>query len=52
MSQMVNIQIRLIVFFAVNNGEALQSQQKQDLELTVAQIKNSLLQNPGLNWRK
>ena len=48
---MVNIQIRLIVFFAAEN-EALQSQQKQDLELTVAQITNSLLQNPGLNWRK
>jgi len=45
---MVNIQIRLIVFFAAEN-EALQSQQKQDLELTVAQIMNSLLQNPGLN---
>ena len=30
----------------------LYSQQKQDLELTVAQIKSSLLQNSGLNWRK
>ena len=28
------------------------SQQKQDLELTVAQIMNSLLQNSDLNWRK
>ena len=26
--------------------------QKQDLELTVDQIMNSLLQNAGLNWRK
>jgi len=25
---------------------------KQDLELTVAQIMSSLLQNSGLNWRK
>ena len=30
----------------------LYSQQKQDLELTVAQIMNSLLQNSALNWRK
>ena len=36
--QMVNIKIRLIVFFAVKDGEALISQQKQDQELTVAQI--------------
>ena len=28
------------------------SQQKQDTELTVAQIISSLLQNPGLNLRK
>ena len=32
--------------------EALYSQQKQDGELTVAQIMNSLLQNSDLNWRK
>ena len=31
------------------NGEALRSQQKQDLELTVAQIVNSLLPNSDLN---
>ena len=37
--------IRLIVFFAAKNGEALCSQQKQDWELTVAQIMNSLLPN-------
>ena len=30
-------------------GEALYSQQKQDLELTVAQIMNSLLPNSNLN---
>ena len=42
---MVNTEIRLIVFFAVKDGEALYIQQKQDRELTVAQIMNSLLQN-------
>ena len=31
------------------NGEALYSQQKQDQELTVAQIMNSLLPNSDLN---
>ena len=31
---MVNTEIRLIVFFAAKDGEALYSQQKQDLELT------------------
>ena len=41
--QMVNTEIRLIVFFAAKDGEALYSQQKQDQELTVAQIMNSLL---------
>ena len=41
---MVNIEIRLIIFFAAKDGEALYSQQKQDQELTVAQIMNSLLQ--------
>ena len=47
--QMVNTEIRLIVFFAVKGGEALYSQQKQDRELTVAQIMNSLLPNSDLN---
>ena len=41
--QMVNTKIRLIIFFAPKDGEALYSQQKQDQELTVAQIMNSLL---------
>ena len=41
---MVNTEIRLIIFFAVKDGEALYSQQKQDQELTVAHIMNSLLQ--------
>ena len=35
---MVNTEIRLIIFFATGDGEALCSQQKQDWELTVAQI--------------
>ena len=41
---MVDTKIRLITFFAAKDGEALYSQQKQDWELTVAQIMNSLLQ--------
>ena len=41
---MVNTEIRLIIFFAAKDGEALYSEQKQDQELTVAQIMNSLLQ--------
>ena len=45
---MVNTEIRLIIFFAAEDGEALYSQQKQDWELTVAQIMNSLLQNSDL----
>ena len=40
--QMVNIEIRLVIFFAAKDEEALYSQQKQDRELTVAQIMNSL----------
>ena len=46
--QMVNTEIRLIIFFAAKDGEALYSQQKQDQELTVAQIMNSL-PNSDLN---
>ena len=42
---MVNTEIRLIIFFAAKDGKALFSQQKQDWELTVAQIMNYLLQN-------
>ena len=39
---MVNTEIRLLIFFAAKDGEALYSQLKQDLwELTVAQIMNS-----------
>ena len=47
--QMVNTEIRLSIFFAAKDGEALYSQQKQDWELTVAQIMNSLLPNSDLN---
>ena len=47
--QMVNIEIRLIIFFAAKDGEALYSQQKQDRDLTVAQIMNSLLPNSDIN---
>ena len=43
--QLVNTEIRLIIFFAAKDGEALYSQQKQDGALTVAQIMNSLLPN-------
>ena len=46
---MVNTEIRLIIFFAAKDGEALYSQQKQARELPVAQIMNSLLQNSGLS---
>ena len=42
---MVNTEITLIIFFAAKNGEVLYSQQKQDWQLTVPQIMNSLLQN-------
>ena len=40
---MVNTEIRLIIFFAAKDGEALYSQQKQDWELTVAQNMNTLI---------
>ena len=45
---MVNTKIRLIIFFAAKDGEALYSQQKQDWELTVAQTMNSLSPNSDL----
>ena len=46
---MVNTEIRLIIFFAAKDGEALYSQQKQDMEVAVAQIMKSLLPNSDLN---
>ena len=45
---MVNIEIRLIIFFAASYGEALHSHQKQDWELTGVQIMNSLLPHSDL----
>ena len=45
---MVLIEMRLIIFFAAKDGEALYSQQKQDWDLTGTQIMNSLLQNSDL----
>ena len=45
---MVNTKIRLIIFFAAKDGEALYSQKKEDRDLTVAQIMNSLLPNSDL----
>ena len=47
--QMANTQIRLIILFAAKDGEALYRQQKQDRELTMAQIMNSLLPNSDLH---
>ena len=44
---MVNTEIRLIIFFASEDGEALYSQQ-QEQKLNVAQIMNSLLPNSDL----
>ena len=46
---MVNTDIRMCIFFAAKNEEALYSQQKQDQELTVAQIMKFLLPNSDLN---
>ena len=42
---MVNTKIRMIIFSAAKDGEALYSQQNQDLEPTVTRIISSLLQN-------
>ena len=49
---MVDTEIMFIMFFAAKDEEALYSQQKQDWELTVAQIMNFLLPNWDLTWRK
>ena len=50
--QMVNAKVRLSIFFAAKGEEALYSQQKQDRELTMAQIMNSLSPNSDWNGRK
>ena len=47
--QMDNAKIRSIMFFAAEDGEALYSKGKQDLELIVAQIMHVVLQNSDLN---
>ena len=49
---MVNTEIRLIIFFAAKDGEALYSQQKQDRELTVARIMNFLIAKFRLKLKK
>ena len=46
---MVNTNIRLITFFAAEDGEASYSQQKQYQEVTVAQTMKFLLPNSDLN---
>ena len=50
--QIVSTKIMLIIFFAASDGEVLYSQLKQDLELAVAQIISSLLQNSGFKLKK
>ena len=47
---MVNTEIRLIILFATRNEKSIYSQEKQDQEMTVAQIMNSLL--PNSDWKK
>ena len=47
--QVVNTETRVIIFFTAKDREVLNSQQKQDQELTVAQILNSLLPNSDIN---
>ena len=47
--QMANTKIKFIIFFVPEDGKAVLSQQKQDLELTVAQITSFSYQNSGLN---
>ena len=49
---MVNTEIRLMIFFAAKDGEALYSQQKQDQELTVAQTMNNLIAKMRLKLKK
>ena len=49
---MINAEIRLIILFAAKDGEALYSQQKQDQELTVAQIHELLIAKFRLKLKK
>ena len=48
---MVNNEIRMIIFIAAKDGETLYGQQKQDWELIVAQIMNSLLLKLKKVWK-
>ena len=45
-------EIRLIIFFAAEDGETVYNQEKRDQELTVAQIINSLLQKERCHFAK
>ena len=45
---MVNAEMKLFTLFVAKYGEAAHRQEKQDLELTVAQIISFLQQNSGL----
>ena len=47
--QMINTKIRLLIFSAAEDGQTLYRQQKQDLELTVAQIIRSLFKTSGFS---
>ena len=49
---MVNTEIRLIIFFRAKDGETLYSQQKQDRELTVAQINEFFIAKFRLKLKK
>ena len=49
---MIKTEFRLTIFFVAKDGEALYSQQRQDRELTVAQIMNSLLPKFRLKLKK
>ena len=48
-SGLISFRMDWLDLLAVKDGEGLYSQQKQDWELTVAQIMNSLLPNSDLN---
>ena len=49
---MGNTKIKLIIFFAAKDGAALYSQQKQDRELTVAQINEFFIAKFRLKLKK
>ena len=46
---MVITKVRFFIFITTEDGETLYTQEKQDQELPVAQIMNSLLKNSDLN---